>query len=286
MNWIKYSYIYAIVSLTVIGIGIYSYLSWGLPVGVDFTGGTVVEYKASEISTERIFEKFTENKIPVALVRTTDLGSFIIQFEDLAGDNRTRAIEILKELTGSEVTELRFEHVGPTFGAELIKKTVAAIAIASLVILFWIAYQFQSLRYGFAAVFAMFHDSIVLLGLFALLGHIGGAQLDFLFVTALLTTLSFSVHDTIVVFDRIREIRKKHGGDIATIANQAISISMRRSINNSLTIIIVLLSLVLFGGSSVRWFATALLIGTISGTYSSPFVSVPLLVFFHKKLKK
>jgi preprotein translocase subunit SecF len=134
----------------------------------------------------------------------------------------------------------------------------------------------------------MLHDTLVLLGTFSLLGHFAGAQVDFLFVTAVLTTLSFSVHDTIVVFDRIREIKHKKGVDIKTAANLAINQTMRRSIYNSLTIFFVLVSLVVFGGSSIHWFAVALLIGTITGAYSSPFVAVPILVTweeFGKKLK-
>jgi preprotein translocase subunit SecF len=124
------------------------------------------------------------------------------------------------------------------------------------------------------------------LGLFALFGHVFNAQIDFLFITALLTILSFSVHDTIVVYDRIREIRKKHGGSVAEVANRAISETMRRSVFNSLAVAIMLAALVVLGGPSTRWFAVALLVGTISGTYSSPFVAVPLLVLLSKKRKK
>jgi preprotein translocase subunit SecF len=135
----------------------------------------------------------------------------------------------------------------------------------------------------------MFHDTLVLVGMFSLLGHFADLQTDFLFVTAVLTTLSFSVHDTIVVFDRIREIKKSRTTTLTSVANESISVSMRRSINNSLTIIFVLTSLVILGGSSIQGFAAALLIGTISGTYSSPFVAVPLLVLFQNlqtKFKK
>ena len=129
----------------------------------------------------------------------------------------------------------------------------------------------------------MFHDLIVLVGSFSLLGHFFGVEVDSLFVTALLTTLSFSVHDTIVVFDRIREIKKTTPGlKIREIYDIAFSETMVRSLNNSLTIIFMLLALVLLGGISVRWFALALLIGTITGTYSSPFIASPTLIFLHE----
>jgi preprotein translocase subunit SecF len=135
----------------------------------------------------------------------------------------------------------------------------------------------------------MFHDSLVLIGSFALLGHFFGVEIDFLFVTALLTILSFSVHDTIVNYDRVRELKRKFGGSLYDLANKATSETMVRSLNNSFTIIFMLVALILLGGETIRWFAVALLIGTISGTYSSPFVSVAILVTWdeiQKKLKQ
>ena len=136
---------------------------------------------------------------------------------------------------------------------------------------------------------AMLHDSLILIGLYSLFGHLWGAEVDFLFVTAVLTILSFSVHDTIVVYDRIREIQKKSDQDIKHLANVALTETMVRSFNNSMTIIFMLLALVLLGGSTIKWFAVALLLGTISGTYSSPFVAVPILVTWDElesKLRK
>ena len=132
----------------------------------------------------------------------------------------------------------------------------------------------------------MLHDTLMLIGGFSILGHFFGAEIDFLFVTAALTILSFSVHDTIVVFDRIREKQKKEGGELINVVNSAITETMNRSLNNSFTIIFMLLSLVLLGGDTIRWFAIALLIGTISGTYSSPFVAVPLLITWERLEKK
>ena len=185
-----------------------------------------------------------------------------------------------------EVTELRFETVGPTIGPELVKKTIYAISFASLGILLWVAIQFKSIKFGVSAILAMFHDSFILIGSFSLLGYFFSVETDFLFVTALLTTLSFSVHDTIVVFDRIRESQKTSGDEFLDLGNRAISETMVRSLNNSFTIIFMLVALVLLGGTTIKWFAVALFIGTVLGTYSSPFVAVPLLVTWDELVKR
>ena len=262
MQWMKYRLIYFLISALIIGAGIYSYLTWGLKFGIDFTGGIVAEYKLQS----------GESKI--------------LKFGPLPPEESEK-IRLDFKSQGAE--EIRFESVGPTIGPDLIKKTGYAMAIASGLILLWIAIQFKSLKFGISATLATLHDTLVLLGSFALLGHFFGAEIDFLFVTAMLTVLSFSVHDTIVVYDRIRETKKKAGGELVDIANKAISETMVRSLNNSFTIIFMLIALILLGGETIKWFAVALLIGTISGTYSSPFVAVPLLVtwdLLQKKLKR
>jgi len=274
MNWIKYSKLYLFVSTTLIVISLYSIFTWGFRLGVDFTGGALVEYKFSEkISTEDVSAKLSEN-YEVASIQDSGDGAHLIKFASFIED-KEKTKEFLTDNFG-EVEELRFENVGPSVGPELVKKTAYAILTASGLILFWVALQFKSLKYGFSAIAAMFHDSFVLLGSFSLMGKFLGAEVDFLFVTALLTTLSFSVHDTIVVFDRIRE--QKSEGDIKDTADRAITETMVRSLNNSFTIIFMLVALVLLGGTTVKWFAVALLVGTVLGTYSSPFVAVPLLV--------
>ncbi len=161
------------------------------------------------------------------------------------------------------------------------------MGIAAGWILVWVAWQFKSLQFGISAVLATLHDTVIILGTFAALGHFIGVEVDILFVTAALTVLAFSVHDTIVVYDRIRETMKKHGGSsMKEIANRALSETIVRSLNNSLTIIFMLVALFLMGGQTIKWFVAALLVGTISGTYSSPFVAVPLLVTWEELKKK
>ncbi len=176
-------------------------------------------------------------------------------------------------------TELRFDTVGPTLGKELIRKTIFAILLAAGFILLYVWRQFKEPMYGVCAILAMFNDSLVLLGTFSLLGHFAGVEIDTLFVTAVLTILSFSVHDTVVVYDRIRESRKKFPGvAFEELVDKAVTETLSRSVNNSMTIILMLIALYLLGGSTTKWFVLALLVGTVSGTYSSTFTAAPLLV--------
>jgi preprotein translocase subunit SecF len=259
MDWMKYRWLYLLVSGTFIILGTFSMIKWGFRVGIDFTGGVVAEYK------------FPNGKNQV--FRYGPLGEAEIE-------------KIKTDFKNQKATEISFESVGPSIGPELIKKTIYALLISAGMILLWIAYQFKSIKFGISATLATFHDSLILLGSFSLFGHFFGAEVDFLFVTAVLTILSFSVHDTIVVFDRIREVRKKIGGEIGDIANEALSETMVRSLNNSFTIIFMLIALILMGGESTKWFAVALLVGTVSGTYSSPFVAVPILVTWDEIQKK
>ncbi len=183
-----------------------------------------------------------------------------------------------------KISVLKFDTVGPSLGIETIRKTIIASVVAILGILLYVSYTFKKFSYGMAAVLAMGHDFMVLIGTYALLGHLG-AQVDALFVTALLTTMSFSVHDTIVVFDKIREYRRTSGLPIDVLANKALTETMVRSLNNSFTIVLMLIPLTFMGGDAIKFFAGALLIGTITGTYSSPFVATPLLVWFEGRKK-
>jgi preprotein translocase subunit SecF len=286
MNWLRYKKIYFGLSLAMIVVGIFSLAVWGLNLSVDFRGGTLAEYKfAKEISTDEVVQKAKDVGIEMTSVQSTGENTYLFKFFPLGQEEKEKVASVAAGLVASGVDsyekgfeELRFETVGPSIGPELVKKTVYAIVIAAGVILIWVAYQFKNFKFGVSAILAMFHDSFILIGTFSVLGRFFNAEIDFLFVTALLTTLSFSVHDTIVVFDRIREIGGKNIENLEEVGNQALTETMVRSLNNSFTIAFMLVALVLLGGSTIRWFAVALLVGTILGTYSSPFVAVPLLV--------
>jgi len=260
MNWMKYKLLYLTISLVFISSGLYSLFKWGLSLSIDFTGGVKAVYKLENGEILNIKE-----------------GIKTIQEVD----------KIRNEYKSKGAIEEVFEVVGPSIGPELIKKTYYAVGISTVLILLWITVQFRSVKFGISAVLAMLHDMLVLIGSFSLFGHFLNAEIDFLFVTAVLTTLSFSVHDTIVVFDRIREkLKLSSTENLELIANQAITETMVRSVNNSLTIIFMLLSLILLGGETIKWFGLALLIGTVSGTYSSPFVAIPFLVTWEYIQKK
>jgi preprotein translocase subunit SecF len=287
MKWMNYRKIYLTLSGLVIIVGIFSLFRWGLNLGVDFKGGSAVEYRFDkQISENDATKKIEELGFKINSIQVTGEDTYLIKLPTITEEEKGKISDVLKEMYGENTEELRFETVGPTIGPELVKKTIYALIISASAILLWVAYQFKSLKFGASAVLAMLHDSLVVLGLYSLFGHFWGAEVDFLFVTALLTILSFSVHDTIVVYDRIREVQKKSQGDIKDLANHALTETMVRSFNNSMTIVFMLVALVLLGGSTIKWFAVALLIGTISGTYSSPFVAVPLLVTWDEIEKK
>lgn len=278
MNWMKYRLLYFSVSLICIGIGLFSLIKWGVKTGVDFSGGTLWELGFSQdVSTETLVTYLKDKGYSVTSASIIAGTNYVLRMPNI---NEQQKKEVLSQLNEEfpGVEELKFENVGPTIGPELIKKTIYAICLSAALILMWVAYQFRSLKFGTCAVLAMLHDSLILIGSISLLGHFFGAEVDFLFVTAMLTILSFSVHDTIVVYDRIRESQNKFSGSFRELADKAVTETMTRSLNNSFTIIFMLVALVLLGGTSIRWFAVILLIGTISGTYSSPFVAVPLLL--------
>jgi len=279
MDWMAFRKIYFAISGSLIILSVFGLVRWGLRLGVDFKGGSIIEYKFDgPISTEEATNEVEKQGIGVTSIQSTGEYTFLFRLPPISEEDKLKVESAIREFYQGGFNELRFETVGPSIGPELIKKTLYALIIAAGAILIWVAYQFKNFKYGLSAILAMFHDTFILVGLFSLLGHFMQVEVDFLFVTAALTTLSFSVHDTIVVYDRIRERKEKEGGEIYNLANQAITETMVRSLNNSFTILFMLLALILMGGTTIKWFAIALFIGTILGTYSSPFVAVPLLV--------
>ena len=285
MNFLKFKPLYFLISGIVLLAGGWSLVTTGLRPAVDFTGGSLVEYRFSnEVpSSEKVTEILNEKGLQASSIQPTKEQGLMLRLPPLEQKQVDELKAGLKEKTSQEVEEVRFESVGPTLGRELLIKTGVAVALAAGFILVYVAWAFKDKKYGVCAILAMGHDSLVMVGLFSLLGRFFKVEVDTLFVTALLTTLSFSVHDTVVVYDRIRESVKKYPGvDFGELANKALTETMTRSLNNSFTIIFMLVALVLLGGETIKWFAVALLIGTVSGTYSSPFVAVPLLEIWEK----
>jgi preprotein translocase subunit SecF len=272
----KYWWLYFVLSLMVIIPGSYSLIKYGLKPSIDFTGGTTIVW---EVKTDENTLRQSASDLAISIHEVSQKNdTWTITTDAL---NRESYQAYKAKFTSAK--ELAFDTVGPSLGSELIRKTMYAVGLAASLILLYVAYRFKNIKFGVSAILAMLHDSLVLLGVFSLLGHFMGVEVDTLFVTALLTILSFSVHDTIVVYDRIRELKKKHGYlENDDIINRAVVETMGRSINNSLTIIFMLLAMYLLGGESTKWFIFALLIGTISGTYSSTFTAAPLLILWDK----
>lgn len=259
-------------------------VKWGYIYSIDFVGGSNLDYRLSkQVKADRIDRILKNNKIEKI--------SLTLKNNDLS--LRTKAIDEKKEqqlktdlekTLGVKITVLQSQTVGPTLGSETIRKTVIAASLGIVGILIYMSFSFKGFNFALAAILAAVHDMLVIFGLYSLLSHFFGAQMDTMFVTAILTSLSLSVHDTIVVFDKVREYRQLEGGsDIEFFANKALTETMVRSINNTMTIIFMLLALVLLGGSTIRFFAATLLVGTITGTYSSPFIATPIVVWLESR---
>ncbi|OGK14495.1 protein-export membrane protein SecF [Candidatus Roizmanbacteria bacterium RIFCSPHIGHO2_02_FULL_37_15] len=286
VNFLKYRWLYFFISSAIIVIGLFSIVRWGFRYSIDFIGGTNLEYQTKKsVEIEKVKEAFTKNKVEILNIIKKETVITI----------RTKPIDEKKEFTvrkdiesssGSNITMLRFETVGPVIGKETIRKTVIASLFAILGILIYMSLAFKSFYFAVSAIIALIHDFLVVVGTYSLMSHFLGAEVDLLFVTALLTTMSFSVHDTIVIFDKIREYGKTTDKiDMEYYANRALSETLVRSLNNSMTIIFMLLALILLGGSTIKFFTIALLVGTLTGTYSSPFVATPILVWLEKRRK-
>ena len=285
MNFIKYRFISFILSGLLILASIYGLIRFGLVLGVDFTGGSLVEVlPGQEQGQEKLKEDLGEIGLTVSQIQQTGGGSLLIRFEG-GWEEKDRLVDFFQD-RGGQI--LRDETVGPTFGQELFKKALLAIGLTIILILIFIAWRFGDLNFGIVAVAAMIHDNLILLGAFSFLGRFLSAPVDSLFITAALTTLATSVYDTVVTFGYIRDRLQSSfsGQDIEATANEAINATVVRNINNSWTIVFMLVAILLLGGETVRWFSLALLIGTILGTYSSTFLAVPLLVVWQKIRKK
>ena len=284
INFLKFRWLYLLISIIVIGAGLFSIVRWGFRYSIDFTGGSNLEYQLNKVvEKSRIQEVLNANKISVVSFKQQDK-NIILRTKVLDPNKESVLKKDLEEKLKIKIIVLRSETVGPILGKEAISKTLIASILATIGILIYMSFAFKGFNFAFSAVLAMFHDLLVVVGTYSLLGHFFGAEVDTMFVTAVLTTMSFSVHDTIVIFDKIREYHNEQGSiETESAANRALTETMVRSLNNSMTIVFMLLALTMMGGSTIRFFIITLLIGTITGTYSSPFVATPILVWLEKK---
>jgi preprotein translocase subunit SecF len=282
--------IFYTISIIIIGLCIGAISKYGLNFGIDFTGGSVIEVQyagANDFpSAEVVKQKLSDLEIGESVVRQTNDNGYIIRTKALNEEQRKTVTASL----GGEVKKL--DLVGPVLGRELREKAILSIILVVLAIVLFITFVFRkvskpvsSWKYGSVAIVALLHDVIVPAGLFAFLGRNGGYELDALFITALLVILGFSIHDTIVVFDRTRENIKNIGLDkksFGEIVGMSLTQTMSRSINTTLTTMFALIALFFFGPETTKNFSLVLIIGITAGVYSSVFIASPLLVTLEK----
>jgi len=288
-NIMKYYKFWFGVSAALFVASVISLAIFGLKPGIDFRGGTLTQVAFnSSVSSAEVAEYLHASGFADAITQPLGDHSMMIRTQPQDLETHQKLLKTLSDKYGA-VNEEQYTSIGPVIGKELRSGAFVQLILVSLGIIFYIAYAFRkvskpvsSWRFGVAAIIALVHDLFIVIGVFALLGHFMGVEIDTLFVTALLTVLGFSVHDTIVVFDRIREnLRLRAGQTLSEIINNSINQTLIRSINTSLTVIFVLTALVLFGGESIRYFVLALLIGIVAGTYSSIFIASPILIIWH-----
>jgi len=285
---------YTISAILVIG-SIVAMLVYGFNLGIDFKGGSLLEisYPDGRPDLTAVNNALAPLHVEDS-VRSTGDNGYIIRMKSLTEPERVSVMSALSFNNTKKINQKRFDSIGALLGVEAAKKAVTSIILVILAIVIFIAFAFRhvsepvsSWKYGVVAVIALIHDVIVPTGIFVILGHFKGFEMDTLFVTALLVILGFSVHDTIVVFDRVRENLKIHKNQhFATTVGESISQTFTRSINTSLTVVLSLLVLYFVGGEATRNFTLVLLIGIIAGTYSSIFLGSPLLVTIQEWQKK
>ncbi len=290
LNIIRYRYWYFLISLIVIIPGLLSLAIWGLPLAIDYTGGTSLEvaFSSQPPQPAQVVQLYSDMGYPGAEVQTSEGNILIIRSKELTNDQMTSIVSKMENQFNEQVTVNRFDTVGPSISSEVATRAAGAVAVAALGIIAYITFAFRKVphafRFGTAAIIAMLHDVAVVIGAAALLGHFLHWEVDSLFLTALLTVIGFSVHDTIVVFDRIRENQNIYRRlPFTTVVNHAVVQTMDRSINTQLTVMLTLLALALFGGLTIHTFVVFLLIGVFSGTYSSIFNASPILVVWENK---
>lgn len=269
-------------------------LIWGFKYGIDFTGGSLQEiaFSARRPAVNQIEASLSDLKLGSLIVQPVGDREVMLKFQDTSEAAHQAILAKLTTLAkqidkNNSLEESRFESVGPSVGAELKTQSLWAIFFALIAMLAYITYAFRkvsrpvaSWKFGLSAIIAMFHDTIITMGVFAALGHFYGIEINTPFVAAVLTVLGYSVHDTIVVFDRIRENLPKSDSDFEGTVNMSLNQTLVRSLNTSITVLLVLLAIIIFGGASIRTFALALAIGIFIGTYSSIFVASPILVMW------
>jgi len=292
MSIVSHSKIFFFISILLILVSLVVLIFWGLRLGIDFTGGSLleVEFKNERPSNDVINKKIKEvNDIGNVVIQATGEKGIILRFKHIDENTHKEILDKLNTLGGG-VTQKRFETIGPVIGKELRTKALYSIILSLFAIIIYIAWAFRkvsrpvpSWKYGSVAIIALFHDILITCGIFSIFCHFYRIEVGLPFVAALLTILGYSVNNTIVIFDRIRENLSKCSWDsFGDLTDKSIKESITRCINTALTTLFVLFAVFLLGGASIEYFVLALIIGIIVGTYSSIFITAPLVVIWQK----
>jgi len=279
-------------------LSVLALIFWGLNFGIDFTGGSLLEvqYTNYQPTITEIQTSLKESGLHNLVVQPTN-DSVILRFQENTESAHQTAVEklraLIKDKKDASFKELQFDSVGPSIGQELKSKSFNATALVFIMIIIYISIVFRkvskpvaSWKYGVAAIIALIHDILFILGVFSVLGHFYGVEVNTPFIAAVLTVLGYSVSDTIIVFDRIRENLPKSQEDFENTINRSINQTLTRSINTSFSAILALLAVLFLGGDTIKDFALALIVGIFVGTYSSIFVASPVLVVWDKMVRK
>ncbi len=293
--FIKYSKLWLSITTAVMLFSIAFLVIWGLKPGIDFTGGSLLEAEFSQVRPDAnlVRTSLQDWDHKNAVVQTTGEKGLIIRTSFLNEEEHQKLVQNLGDKFGTEenkINEQRFETIGSSVSKTLRERAVWAIILVNLGIIAYIAYAFRkvsrpvaSWKYGAIAIFALVHDVLLVMGVFAILGRFSGTEVDIAFVVALLTVLGYSVNDTIVVFDRVREnLLHRYSDDFSETVNYGLNQTLMRSINTTLTTLLPLFALYFIGGETIKNFSLALLIGIASGAYSSIFIASPLLAMVEK----
>lgn len=298
---VTYRKIFFGLSIALVGASLVLLAVFNIRLGIDFTGGSVLEIAYSGQRPEQavVEQVLRDASIANATVRQTGDKGFLIKAQSMSNDTKMAVLSSLQKQTTDTITEQRFNTVGPTLGKELMTQSIIAIIMVLIGITLYVSYAFRhvskpvsSWKYGFVTIIALIHDIIITVGAFVVLGMIYGTEVNTLFVTALLVILGYSVNDSIVVLDRVREnlaqqTEKDRVKDFEATVGRSLKETIGRSLNTSLTTVLSLIALVLFGAEATRDFSLALIVGIAVGTYSSIFLASPLLVsFFNHQQKK
>ncbi|MEK7580416.1 MAG: protein translocase subunit SecF [Patescibacteria group bacterium] len=290
--------IFLTISAVVILFSLIALIVWGLKFGIDFTGGTIMEVRYLSVkidNNQQIIDKLKDLKLENLSVQLTGENGAVMRFKDVDEETHQKILTVLNEI--GDLEEISFHSMGPMIGRELTNKARWSVILATLCILLYVAWSFRKLskvikqgeswRYAFGAIFSLFHDIIIIVGFYAVMGHFRQMEFNSLAIAAILTVLGYSVNDTIVVYDRIREnILAQGGRDLEEVVNKSLNETIARTFNTTLTTIFAILAVALFGGVSTRDFAFAMAVGVLTGAYSSISIAASFLLFNRKGLNR